>query len=463
MSGKRLIFTAVILFAVSAFIGSVVGQERKEAMPVAIKEVRIDRGLTELEKECIECHAKEQPGRVYDWAQSVMARANITCLDCHSAKVTDKDARDCPGTVKYKDVKISPVVSPGDCSRCHPREADQFGKSKHARTFEIQAGEIKDPWLKGMANEIERAVGCYVCHGSDIRSGQLDAYNWPNEGCGRLNPDGSRGSCVICHTSHHFNIAEARKPENCGQCHLGPDHPQDEIYFESKHGKRYLAEGDRWNFKAAPDAWEPGSDFTAPTCAACHMSGVGPLSTSHDVGERLKWESQASLTVPNKDYDRDEARNKMLTACTQCHSKRWSGNYLERYDLTIEHYNDNYFKPAEALMDDLYDKGLLTKWPVFDEEIEWKFYEFWHHEGRRARMGAMMMGPDYAWWHGFYDLKQTYQELVRLAAEAKEKGHGAPVFVPGSGGKNLTPAEAAPLPEAWKEIKNLKGVPEEKN
>jgi len=25
----------------------------------------------------------------------------------------------------------------------------------------------------------------------------------------------------------------------------------------------------------------------------------------------------------------------------------------------------------------------------------------WHHEGRRARMGTAMMGPDYAWWHGF--------------------------------------------------------------
>jgi hypothetical protein len=453
---------AAVLVAASAMLWSAGGQERTEAMPAMVKQVKIERGLTEMEKECIECHARQQPGRVHDWAQSVMARANITCLDCHGANLTDKDARDCPGTVKRKDVKITPVVTPADCGRCHPREADQFAISKHARTFEIQAGELQDPWLKGMAAQIERATGCWVCHGSNLRSGELNSMNWPNEGCGRLNPDGSNGSCVICHTAHRFNIAEARKPENCGQCHLGPDHPQDEIYFESKHGKRYLAESHEWNFTAAPDAWEPGSDFTAPTCAACHLSGIGPLSTTHDVGERLKWESQAPLTVPNKDHDADAARNKMVTACTQCHSPNWAKNYLERYDAAILHYNDNYYKPIKAVMDGLYAKGILTKWPVFDEEIEWKFYEFWHHEGRRARMGAMMMGPDYAWWHGFYDCKKTYQEIIRLAEEAKEKGHGSPVFVPGSGGENLTPADVAPLPEGWKDVKHLQGMPPDK-
>ncbi len=42
-----------------------------------------------------------------------------------------------------------------------------------------------------------------------------------------------------------FPVAEARKPEACGQCHLGPDHPQIEIYNESKHGAIYNAEARR--------------------------------------------------------------------------------------------------------------------------------------------------------------------------------------------------------------------------
>jgi hypothetical protein len=28
----------------------------------------------------------------------------------------------------------------------------------------------------------------------------------------------------------------------------------------------------------------------------------------------------------------------------------------------------------------------------------------WHHEGRRARHGTSMMGPDYTYWHGTYEV-----------------------------------------------------------
>ncbi|MCE5251297.1 hydroxylamine oxidoreductase [bacterium] len=447
-----------IVMVISVMTGAS-GQEKKLPAPQLAKKIEIYRGLSEVERECISCHAAEEPGKVEDWSNSPHARASITCLDCHGAEPTDKDARDCPGTKKYKNVKITPVVTPRDCSKCHPREEEEFSMSKHARTWDIQAKELKDPWLKGMNNDIERETGCYMCHGSDISTGELTMENWPNEGCGRINPDGSRGSCVLCHTTHRFSLAEARKPETCGQCHLGPDHPQDEIYFESKHGKRYLAEREKWNFEAATDSWEPSGDFSAPTCAACHMSGIGPLATSHDVGERLKWESQSPLTVPNKDHDGVDERKKMVTVCTQCHSPRWANNYLERYDAAVQHYNDDYYKPAKVIIDDLYSRNLLTKWPVFDEEIEWVFYELWHHEGRRARMGSAMMGPDYSWWHGFYDLKRSYQHLVRLSEEAKEKGHGSPVYVPGSGGKNFTPDAVDPLPQGWDKVKNLKGRP----
>jgi hypothetical protein len=33
-------------------------------------------------------------------------------------------------------------------------------------------------------------------------------------------------------------------------------------------------------------------------------------------------------------------------------------------------------------------KELLDKTKFFDEHLELEFYELWHHEGRRARMGA---------------------------------------------------------------------------
>ena len=458
---KRIaVIVAVTAVSLSlAGLGAIAAPDAGGPIPAIQKKVEIKRGLSPIEQECIACHSQNEPGKVHDWAQSLHARANVTCLDCHRALATDKDAMDCPGTVKYRDVKISPVVTPKDCSRCHPTEFDQFSRSKHARTWDVMANQIQDPWLAGMNSGTERTTGCNICHGSDISTGKLTVDNWPNEGCGRINPDRSLGSCVICHTSHRFSIAEARKPETCGQCHLGPDHPQNEIYFESKHGKRYLAQGGTWNFIAAPDAWEPGSDFSAPTCAACHMSGLGDLATSHDVGERLKWESQAPLTVMNKDHDGNAERLKMLKVCTQCHSPRWAKNHLDRYDETVLHYNEEYFKPVKAKMSKLYEDKLLTPWPMFDEKIEWVFYEYWHHEGRRARMGAAMMGPDYAWWHGFYDLKKAYQEFMELEQQARRDGHGSPVYVPGSGGKNLTSKKVKALPAGWKDVKHLQGMP----
>ena len=65
----------------------------------------------------------------------------------------------------------------------------------------------------------------------------------------------------------------------------------------------------------------------------------------------------------------------------------------------------------------LVDNGKITKSP-FDDQIEWAWYEVWHHEGRRARHGASMMGPDYVQWHGFYEVaKHFYFEFLPLARE----------------------------------------------
>jgi hypothetical protein len=80
-------------------------------------------------------------------------------------------------------------------------------------------------------------------------------------------------------------------------------------------------------------------------------------------------------------------------------------------------------------MDQLYAQGTLSKQKYFDEELEWQYYEFWHHEGRRARMGTAMMAPDYAWWHGFYELKHRYVHLMELVRQRHEKGKGDPFDV----------------------------------
>jgi len=115
-------------------------------------------------------------------------------------------------------------------------------------------------------------------------------------------PDGTLGSCSSCHTRHRFSVVEARKPEACDQCHLGPDHPQIEIYNESKHGTIYHAEGDYWNWAPDDGQWRAGRDFRAPTCAVCHMSAADTVAKTHDVTERLSWETQAPFTVRPSEF-----------------------------------------------------------------------------------------------------------------------------------------------------------------
>ena len=67
------------------------------------------------------------------------------------------------------------------------------------------------------------------------------------------------------------------------------------------------------------------------------------------------------------------------------------------------------------IMASLRSEGLLTK-TQFDEKIEWTWFYLWHHEGRRARHGAAMMAPDYAHWHGMYEVAERfYEELIPQA------------------------------------------------
>jgi len=448
---------ATVLLAACLAVPSV-AQEKGEELTVENymknREFELVRAMPKEAVACIECHKMEHPGIFNDWAASGHAQSGITCLDCHLADPTDKDVSkshakeyetgDNQWASKEYFVPISAVVSPKDCSRCHPDEAQQYSISKHANTLEI-IWKI-DPWLnKGMNSDNERKTGCFACHGTVVAVDEdgPTSETWPNVGVGRLNPDGSLGSCTSCHTRHRFSVAEARMPEACDQCHLGPDHPQIEIYEESKHGTMYHAYQDEYNWDAAPGTWTPGVDYRSPTCASCHMSGSNGVATTHDVTERLSWETQAPLTVRPSEFAPFPAntnwkveREKMKTICKSCHSQNWVDAHYDDMDKAVEEYNEIYFKPAKAKLDELYEKGIIGQEQFFDEHLEVQFYELWHHEGRRARMGASMMAPDYAWWHGFYECKHRFNEFMEEAnalIAADEKAHDYETFPAATG------------------------------
>jgi hydroxylamine dehydrogenase len=356
-------------------------------------------------KACLECHSDSTPGIVEQWKTSEHAKAGVDCFSCHQASEHD------PATFNHYGHKIAVIVTPNYCGRCHSQEVRQFEQSHHADAAKFIGS------LDNMIGEIIEGGpaangGCRQCHGSIVKytgDGQFDPTTWPNSGIGRVNPDGSKGSCSACHGRHTFSSATARMPENCGKCHLGPDHPQIEIYNESKHGIQYRANMTKMNLDSK--SWVVGKDYSAaPTCATCHMSATSNQKVTHDVGDRISMTLRPVISTKLDNWER--RRLAMQDVCSNCHATGWVKNFYEQYEATVELYNEKFAKPAKSIMDKLYASKKLTPTP-FDEKIEWTYYELWHHAGRRARMGASMMGPDYTQWHGFFEVAKTfYTEFI---------------------------------------------------
>ena len=367
--------------------------------------------LSKETRACLDCHGESTtPAIAQQWHGSSHATAGVGCYECHQAAKTS------PTGFDHNGYFITVLVSPKDCGRCHAKETAEFQASHHAK-----AGDILGS-LDNVLGEVIEGVpaansGCIQCHGGKVTvvgNGKLDAATWPNSGIGRLNPDGSKGSCTACHSRHSFSAAMARQPENCGKCHLGPDHPQAEVYNESKHGIAYRANVAKMNLDAKH--WVVGKDYSAaPTCATCHMSATADMPVTHDVGARISWTLRP---VVSKKLDNWETkRANMQKVCANCHATDWVQNHYKQYDAAVNLYNDKFAIPAQAIMKKLYEAKKLTATP-FDEKIEWTYFELWHHQGRTARMGAAMMGPDYTQWHGFYEVAQTFYMEFLPEAEA---------------------------------------------
>ncbi|MDP8227885.1 MAG: multiheme c-type cytochrome [Candidatus Electryoneaceae bacterium] len=358
---------------------------------------------TTVKGKCMTCHKETSPGLYMQWRTSEHADHNITCYDCHSADRNDEDA------FLHEGAYIATLVTPNDCGQCHEREAEEASHSYHAKAGQIL--ESADAYLAHAAGGAPIAiVGCESCHGGVVEidpssPNRLSSTSWPNSGIGRINPDGSLGSCSACHSRHSFSVSQVRQPENCGKCHLGPDHPQKEIYEESKHGINYRANVNGMNLDA--DRWVVGQDYyAAPTCATCHMSATRNTAITHDVGDRISWTLRPPVSK-HKDNWRQKREN-MQDVCSACHGQVFVDGHYRQFDGVVNLYNEKFAKPATEAIGIVKRNGSLEHPAAFSNDLEWSYWELWHHEGRRARHGASMMGPDYAWWHGIYDVAHNF-------------------------------------------------------
>lgn len=470
--------------------------------------------ISDETQQCLSCHSTIHPGIVSSWKKSLHSKitpikakekpelelrvsfkdledkfANVVvgCYECHSINTDQhKDA------FEHNGFTINVIVTPKDCSKCHPVEAEQYSKNlmafAHTNLVEnpvyqqlMQAVNNphrfhNDKLIIGKENELTNDESCFYCHGTQIvvkgfekretDFGELEfpiLQGWPNQGVGRINPDGSRGSCSACHTRHTFSIEVARKPYTCAECHKGPDVPAFKVYEVSKHGNIYSSNNQKYNFLKIP--WRVGEDFEVPTCATCHISlivspdGEVISERTHQMNDRLAWrlfgvpyshphpvnadlskaKNKQNLPLlveltgePVKELvitkDEQQKRNeRMKKICNQCHSTSWVNSHFVRLENTIAETNNMTLEATKILSEFWkkgYAKGLPQNENIFDEEIERLWTSVWLYYANSTRFAsAMAGGGDYGVFaDGRYQMtEQLYKMKNKLELHKNKK------------------------------------------
>lgn len=402
---------------------------------------------------CAECHARLEPTIVRQFHGSAMgtpgtqnprvvyAQRQITCADCHG---TDHDAI----------MASKGRVPETRCAQCHPTEYLQ-AVADGGHSYGPGPGDIGINWDRNIGvphyKQMPRKVmemGCDVCHAqagatadslwSDSMHQYIDTSSLPY-----------RNGCIACHTRHAFNLEEARKPEACHTCHMGPDHPNWEAYIASKHGSIYSARGAAWDWTTPL----PEATYETPTCAYCHMvyvDSAGTRTFSHNMSQKIIWgmgvqAAGGQLEDITQQPANMQKRDAMIRVCMTCHSEYRAREYLASADAH-KLAGDALVVEARDILAGLYDDGLITPshgqtaagllpGPSFTaiqlptefaqhnpaglyfnvSSIEREYFDMFFFSNLKSYKGAFHMSPDYAWWYGYADV---LGHLARIRDEA---------------------------------------------
>jgi hypothetical protein len=389
----------------------------------------------EASGKCAECHRRETSAILDQFERSRHAAKGITCLDCHHP-VEGQASMD------HRGFTVAKSLTAKNCAQCHATEYDQFARSRHAapswasvngaKDFSPEQLALGERFHKGWVDRAPMSIaalegpsamtsGCNACHA-----------------IGKPNADGSFGTCTNCHARHAASVALAREPTTCGQCHMGPDHSQLEIYGESKHGALFAAQREHMNLAVAP-AKLTTAEMSVPTCATCHMSGLEGMKVTHDTTDRLSWFLFAPISTKRPNGDRGQVE--MKEVCLKCHARSRIDDFYAKAEAVLTSTNEK-VQAATAIVAALRKDGLLTPQP-FDEPIELTEFDLWHYYGRTAKHGAFMGGADFVQWHGNYELLRLTTELQHAASDLRMAR--APGAAPAKG---ATPAAPATPPVA---------------
>ena len=552
---ERALRLILALAVIATFVLSTLSPVAVAAYKFGVEEPLITTQLTAASKQCVECHKLATPFVVYDWQKSRHYRAGVGCYECHAANP------DRPDAIDHFGYKITFVVTPKQCARCHAAIVEEYEKSVHAYAgfhcyllpeyplfwvsildkpfagglwehinyqipeeylkvfpaenlkkfapdvYELQmkvfngepgiAAYTEDPTVAILGGaepqgisvkkpDVKRLIilwgleGCMACHGANLnqkfkeeierRTGKFagvvfvpgtkkfDPAIILNHGAGRINPDGSLGSCEACHFAHSFSLKVARKAwEACGRCHYGHDHPNDEQWKASIHGALVLGEYEDYAWDKKSNDWKPGRDFRAPTCVTCHMGAVfdeqGNLkyAASHDVASICKWklgkwmismlrvagmrdpstpawvceywEKEYGMKITYPEPGWKARRERAIAMCSQCHTKYFAASYLRTADwmiLLADFIRDEVVLKVAGM---LKEKGLFTP---MDKIIV-------RHLGamanRPTKMGAFHFAPDFRWWAGIVHYVQWVIEWLESVYERPAVRKKAPEII----------------------------------
>ncbi len=355
--------------------------------------------------DCIPCHREKTPAAVRQWEASAHARAKIGCEKCHG---TDHD----------KMLKGEAKVTMTACSPCHQKAYDTHRNSRHGMGLHSGWG-----CTRNLPNR--NPSECAFCHeaGSTIPKSEVQCARFlkqSNEmaeiGCNYCHS--VENSCASCHTNHLTDLKIVRDPASCAKCHMGPDHPQWEMWQTSLHGTLYANQGEK----------------IGPNCQTCHMVGG-----THDVSVGI---TASSGGIP---YAADKAkpnRSAMIIICSQCHAPAFAQRELDRNDAVLQQ-SLKIIKEAEAIVWDLHDNSLLDPMPeqrpphplkgnklVTDSQllyedtshIERLLFKMKKYDYARTIKGAYHQNPAYTHWYGNAELKMDLIDIKAEASRLRSRG-----------------------------------------
>ena len=338
---------------------------------------------------CMNCHQQVTPGLFQSWVESKHAKNGVHCMTCH----IDHEAA----------TQQKSMVFPEKCGGCHKKQLVEFQMSRHSIGFDRM--RIQGEYL-AIPQEI-RASFCERCHSIQKR-------------------------CNSCHTSHKFSLKEARDPDACGSCHLGPDHPHKEMYETSLHGTIY-------KITQNPDR--------APRCVTCHMPD-GTHNSSFGIasvpaGTRSEVVDLKEIPISKEEVER--RRNEMIGICTKCHSRRFAQEQLENADQVkgegfalmergkepirdMEKEGLLYPSIAERMPHPTEGRTLVLADPqlyVGTSHIERLFFTMFKFHSIRVWKSGYHFSPSYTHGHGWtemqLDLIDIKEEAEKLREIFKEK------------------------------------------